>query len=234
MSSPSTLKLTTPPAHEDCPPQQLVKWSLERFQDQRLVLTTGLGMEGCVLIDLYARQQAELDVIYLDTGFFFPQTHRLLDRLKVRYPHLNFINKGTPLTPQDQAELYGDELWKRDPDLCCRLRKVVPMEKALADVDVWVTGLRRGQSAQRANLRQVEWNWKYQVVKISPLAYWTRKQVRRYVDENGVPYNQLHDRGFPSIGCTHCTRRVEGLSGDEYSRRGRWSGSEKTECGLHT
>ncbi|HSR68245.1 MAG TPA: phosphoadenylyl-sulfate reductase [Acidobacteriota bacterium] len=234
MTSPSTLKLTDPPAHEECPPQHLVRWSLQRFENQRLVLTTGFGMEGCALIDLYARHQVALDVLYLDTGFFFPETHRLIDRLKIRYPHLNFIDKGTDLTPEKQAEIYGERLWDADPDLCCRLRKVIPMEKALADVDVWVTGLRRGQSAQRAHLSQVEWNWKYQVLKVSPLAYWSRRQVRRYIDQHDVPYNELHDKGFPSIGCTHCTRQVQGLSADEYSREGRWNGQEKTECGLHT
>ena len=223
-----------PQIDEDAPTEKLIEWTLEQYAGQRMVLTTGFGMEGCALIDLYAAHEQPLDVIYLDTGFFFPETHHLIDELKVRYPHLNFINRGTSLTPEQQAAQHGDQLWKTNPDLCCELRKVDPMRDALDDVDVWVTALRRGQGPSRADLRVAEWNDKYKVIKISPLAKWSRQEVRNHVKANGVPYNELHDRGYPSVGCTHCTQAVAGVSPEDYSREGRWAGTEKTECGLHT
>ena len=223
-----------PQIGEDAPTEKLIEWTLEQYADQRMALTTGFGMEGCALIDLYAAHEQPLDVIYLDTGFFFPETHHLIDELKVRYPHLNFINLGTSLTPEQQAAQHGDQLWKTNPDLCCKLRKVDPMRDALDYVDVWVTALRRGQGPSRADLRVAEWNDKYKVIKISPLAQWSRQEVRNHVKANGVPYNELHDRGYPSVGCTHCTQAVAGVSPEDYSREGRWAGTEKTECGLHT
>ena len=121
----------------------------------------------------------------------------------------------------------------REPDACCRLRKVEPMRAALAGVDVWVTGLTRSQSASRATLEVVAWDWQYQLVKVNPLATWTRAQVYDYVRRREVPYNELHERGYPSIGCTHCTVAVPGNELGEYSREGRWTGEHKTECGLH-
>lgn len=218
---------------QDSPAAELIEWSLQRFAGRKMVLSSGFGMEGCALIDMYAACGRPLDVIYLDTHFFFSETRQLIERMKLRYPHLNFLNRGTGLTPEEQARRYGPELWKANPDLCCRLRKVEPMKEALRGVDVWVTGLRRSQSASRAALQTVEWNWKYQLLQINPLADWSRRQVREYVDSRNVPYNELHDRGYPSVGCTHCTRPVHGLSLHQYSREGRWAGQEKTECGLH-
>ncbi|MEE8583357.1 MAG: phosphoadenylyl-sulfate reductase [Acidobacteriota bacterium] len=218
---------------EDSPASELIEWALERFAGQKMVITTGFGMEGCALIDMCAAHKRPLDVVYLDTHFFFSETRQLIDRMKNRYPHLSFLNRGTRLTPQEQSRLYGPELWKHNPELCCRLRKVEPMKQALQGVDVWVTGLRRGQSASRAALQSVHWNWKYRLLQVNPLAAWRRRQVRQYVDSHDVPYNELHDRGYPSLGCTHCTRPVNGLSLYQYSREGRWAGQEKTECGLH-
>jgi phosphoadenosine phosphosulfate reductase len=165
--------------------------------------------------------------------FLFPETYRLRDRMATRYPHLLFENRGTSLTPAEQERLFGPELWRRDPDACCRLRKVEPMRAALAGVDVWVTGLTRSQSASRATLEVVAWDWQYQLVKVNPLATWTRAQVYDYVRRREVPYNELHERGYPSIGCTHCTVAVPGNELGEYSREGRWTGEHKTECGLH-
>jgi len=218
---------------EDTPTPELIAWTRERFAGQRLVLTSSFGMEGCALIDMYASHGKPLEVIYLDTMFFFPETHRLRERLARRYPHLEFVNRGTTLTPEEQAARFGDELWKRDPDHCCRLRKVEPMHEAMADVDVWITALRRSQSITRANLRVIDWDWRYQVLKISPLAHWERSQIWEYIQEHDVPYNELHEKGYPTVGCMHCTAQVPGSSPCDYSRAGRWSGIEKTECGLH-
>src|SRR5687768_1009954 len=126
---------------EDSPPERIVAWMLDRFAGRRLVLTTAFGMEGCALIDMVGRHGGSMPVLHLDTGFLFPETLRLRDRLAARYPHLSFENRGTSLMPEAQEAVYGPELWARDPDACCNIRKVEPMREALADVDVWVTGL---------------------------------------------------------------------------------------------
>jgi phosphoadenosine phosphosulfate reductase len=226
--------LESPMVGEDAPPELVVPWMLDHFADRNLVLTTSFGMEGCALIDLVARHGGTIPVIYLDTKFLFPETYRLRDVMVQRYPQLRFENRGSSLTPDEQAAHYGPELWRRDPDACCRLRKVEPMRQALAGVDVWVTGLMRSQSASRAGIRVVEWDWQYQLIKVNPLAGWDRHHVWEYIKRHDVPYNELHERGYPSIGCTHCTIAVLGASPDHYSRAGRWSGTGKTECGLHT
>jgi len=218
---------------EHSPPEELVAWSLRKFADRRLAISTSFGMEGCALVDMYARHGRPMAVIYLDTMFFFPETYELRDRLIERYPHLSFVNRGTTLTADEQAALHGPELWKSNPDLCCKLRKVDPMHGAMAGLDVWITGLRRSQSKARSAIRVLEWDWKYQILKFNPLASWEREQVWRYVQENGVPYNKLHEQGYPTIGCTHCTAPVAGYKLGEYSREGRWAGQMKTECGLH-
>jgi phosphoadenosine phosphosulfate reductase len=218
---------------EDSAPERVVAWMLERFAGRRLAVTTGFGMEGCALIDMIARHGVRLPVLYLDTGFLFPETLRLRDRLAARYPHLSFERRSTELTPEDQEIHYGPELWTRDPDTCCTLRKVEPMQHALADVDVWVTGLMRSQAVSRAELRVVEWDWQYQLLKVSPLASWDRSKVWEYVQQHQVPYNELHDRGYPTLGCTHCTLPVAGNTTGEYTREGRWRGRSKLECGLH-
>jgi phosphoadenosine phosphosulfate reductase len=218
---------------DDSPPERVVAWALERFAGRELVVTTSFGMEGCALIDMVAAHRRPVRVVYLDTMFLFPETYALRDRMVERYPHLTFENRGTSLTPAEQERLFGPELWRRDPDACCRLRKVEPMRAALAGADVWVTGLTRSQSASRAALEVVGWDWQYQLVKVNPLATWNRAQVWEYVRTRDVPYNQLHERGYPTIGCTHCTLAVPGSAIGEYSREGRWTGEHKTECGLH-
>jgi phosphoadenosine phosphosulfate reductase len=226
------LALADAPA-PDTPPERVVAWTLERFDPARLLITTGFGMEGCVLVDMYAAHDRPLTVVYLDTGFLFPETHRLRERLAERYPRLRFVNVGTGLTPEAQASRYGPELWRRDPDLCCRLRKMDPLAAVLRGTEAWVTAITRSQSATRAGVRAVAWDATWGVLKVSPLAAWDRAEVWEYVRRRGVPYNELHERGYPTIGCTHCTRPVPGAGLGDYSRAGRWAGQEKTECGLH-
>jgi len=231
---PSPSGATPEPAISDAnTAEELIAWSLKRFRTANIVITTSFGMEGCALIDMYARHGRQLTVAYLDTMFFFPETYALRDEMMRRYPHLRFENRGTTLTPEEQERMHGPELWKSNPTLCCQIRKVQPMFSALRGVDVWVTGLMRSQSATRANIGIIEWDWKYQVLKFNPLATWTRQQVWTYVQEHNVPYNKLHERGYPTVGCTHCTKAVEGAKLGEYTRLGRWSEFEKTECGLH-
>lgn len=218
---------------EDSPSEQLIAWSLENFAERKMLITTSFGMEGCALIDMFAKTQKPLTIAYLDTMFFFKETHELRERMEQRYPHLTFVNRGTALTPEQQETIYGPELWKRDPDQCCKIRKVDPMIEVMKDVEVWLTGLRRDQSPARANMRVLEWDWKYQVLKFNPLASWSRKMIWEYVQHNSVPYNALHEQGYPTVGCTHCTTPVPGSSIGEYSRAGRWTGTQKNECGLH-
>ena len=135
-----------------------------------------------------------------------------------------------PITLEQQAGLYGDELWSRDPDSCCVIRKVEPMRSALAAVDVWVSGIRRSDSQTRAKAPKFAWDKRFGLWKLNPLADWSEKQVWSYIHEHDVPYNPLHDQGYPSIGCTHCTRKP---AAGEDARAGRWAGRDKTECGLH-
>jgi phosphoadenosine phosphosulfate reductase len=218
---------------EDTPTENFVAWTLDRFRHQRLAITTSFGLEGCALIDMYAARGQPVTVYYLDTGFFFPETYALRDRMAARYPHLEFIDRGPDLSPELQAEMFGDALWETDPDLCCRLRKVAPMQDLLREVDVWVTALTRSQSPTRAGIQLIEWDRHFQILKVNPLVRWERRRAFEYVRTHQVPYNPLHERGYPSIGCTHCTRPVARLGPDDYSREGRWSGRRKVECGLH-
>ena len=229
----ASLSLDATAVGEESSPEEIVDWTLRRFANREVVVTTSFGMEGCALIDMVARQGVALRVIYLDTMFFFPETYALRDRMVARYPHLRFVNRGTTLTPEAQAEKFGPELWRRNPDQCCAIRKVGPMRQALADVDVWITGLMRSQGGERATLRELQWNETYRLVQVNPLAGWDRRRVWDYVLAHDVPYNELHERGYPTLGCTHCTVPVPGAGPRDYSRTGRWAGTSKTECGLH-
>jgi phosphoadenosine phosphosulfate reductase len=214
-------------------PEEIVSWTLRRFAGRRIVLTTSFGMEGCALIDMVARREVSLPVIYLDTMFLFPETYALRDRMAARYPGLRFENRGTTLTPEAQARQHGPELWRRDPDRCCAIRKVEPMRQALAGVDVWLTGLMRSQGGERAGLRELQWNEAYGLIQVNPLAGWDRARVWDYVVRHDVPYNELHERGYPTLGCTQCTVAVPQAGPRDYTRAGRWVGTDKTECGLH-
>jgi phosphoadenosine phosphosulfate reductase len=214
-------------------PEEIVAWTLRRFAGQSLAASTSFGMEGCALVDMIARHGVSLPVIYLDTMFLFPETYALRDRMVTRYPQLRFENRGTTLTPGEQEARFGPELWRRDPDRCCALRKVEPMRRALAGVDVWITGLMRSQGGERAGLRELQWNDAYGLIQVNPLAGWDRRRVWDYVRAHDVPYNELHERGYPTLGCTHCTTPVADVGPRDYSRAGRWAGTDKTECGLH-
>src|SRR6185437_12340754 len=176
-----------------------------------------------------AAHPAGLRLVTIDTGFLFPETHQLMAEVEERYGIA--IEKVHPeLSPEAQERSYGAALWKHNPDLCCSMRKVEPLRRKLAELGGWITSIRRGQTAARAAARKLEWDAKFGLVKINPLADWTSAEIWDYIRKNDVPYNELHDRGYPSIGCTHCTRAV--LAGEQ-ERAGRWPGLAKTECGLH-
>jgi phosphoadenosine phosphosulfate reductase len=162
-------------------------------------------------------------------GFLFTETHALKDEAARRYGFLPLAFRPD-LSAGQQAVLHGPELWKDDPDLCCEIRKVAPNERALEGRRAWITGLRRDQGETRRDVAIAAWDTRFDLVKINPLAAWTEDDVWNYVRENDVPYNDLHDRGYPSIGCTHCTRAVRP---GEDPRAGRWSGGDKVECGIH-
>jgi phosphoadenosine phosphosulfate reductase len=163
-------------------------------------------------------------VFTLDTHVLFPETYETWKRVEERYGITVEVFEGPSLGRQ--AALHGDRLWEREPDACCDLRKVQPLRRALAEADAWVAGLRRDQSPSRADTPKLAWDAKHERWKFNPLADWTEADVWRYISDHDLPYNPLHDRGYPTIGCTHCTRPGDG-------REGRWAGSAKTECGLH-
>ena len=209
-------------------PEGLLRWAFVTLE-RRVEIASGFGAEGAVLIDIASRVQPELRVFTLDTDFLFPETYALIQRVEARYGIAVERLKPT-LTSEDQERLYGSDLWKRDPDACCHLRKVEPLERKLSRLRGWITSIRRDQTAVRTHARKVEWDETFHLVKINPLADWTSDDVWRYIREHDVPYNPLHDRNYPSIGCTPCTRSVR--PGEDL-RAGRWSGFAKTECGLH-
>ncbi len=215
------------------PAADVLAWVASAYAGERIAATTGFGMEGCVLLDLIDKAGLALPVHWIDTDFLFAETHDLRRQLERRYPRLIFVRHDARLTPGEQAEVLGPQLWARDPDACCRVRKVLPMRRAMADVDVWLAALRRGQSPERRSLPTVGRDAQHGVIKVCPLLTWTRADIWQYVREHKVPFNPLHERAYPTIGCTHCTRPVPGASPADYSRDGRWAGTGKTECGLH-
>lgn len=187
------------------------------------------GPTGMVLLDMAVRVAPEVRVITLDTGFLFPETYALIEQVEERYGIR--VERSVPaLTAAEQADRHGEALWERDPDACCAIRKVEPMAAAMNGLKAWITGIRRDQSPTRKDTPIVRWDGKFGLLKVAPLAAWTEKQVWSYIVEHEVPYNPLHDSGYPSLGCTHCTRPIQ--IGEDL-RAGRWSGRQKTECGLH-
>lgn len=207
---------------------EVLQWAYESF-GSRVQMASGFGVEGMVLIDIASRINPDLKVFTIDTDFLFPETYHLIEKVEKRYG-IQVERVRPRLTPDDQEEIYGPTLWTINPDQCCALRKVEPLKEKLATLRAWITAIRRDQTAFRANARKIEWDRKFRLVKVNPIADWTTKDVWNYVHEHNVPYNPLHDRDYPSIGCTHCTRAIRP---GEDPRAGRWSGSEKTECGLH-
>lgn len=219
-------------ALDGAPPEELLRWTAAAFGD-RAGLTCSFGGGGLVLAHMAARVAPRLPVIFIDTDFLFPETVALKDDFVHRYG-LHLVELHPQQTPAEQAGVHGDRLWERDPDLCCALRKVEPMERALQGLDAWITGLRQDQSAARAGVAPLEYHQLPDgrpLLKVLPLARWSRNQVWSYILEHGVPYNPLLDQGYKSIGCTHCTRPT---ADGEDERAGRWAGRGKTECGLHT
>jgi len=212
-------------------PQEVLAAVIERYAP-KIVLACSFSAEDVVLVDMVHRIDPAVPLFYLDTDFLFPETYTTRDQIIRRYDMkpAQVLHMKSLLTPARQAEEHGEALWASDPDRCCRMRKVEPLTRVLKGFDAWITGIRRDQSPTRAHAKLIEWDANFGLVKVNPLARWTWADVWTYIKVYEVPYNELHDRNYPSIGCTHCTKPV--MPGDD-SRAGRWQGKEKTECGLH-
>jgi phosphoadenosine phosphosulfate reductase len=210
--------------------QRLLEWALEVYRGRIALACSFGGPSGMALLDLAVRIDRTVPVYFLDTGLLFAQTYALVERVRERYG-IEPLAARPELSLAEQARAHGDALWSRDPDRCCALRKVAPNRALLRSYAAWISGIRRDQTSARAATRFVARDEQSGgLVKISPLADWNESDVWSYVTANEVPYNTLHDAGYPSLGCIPCTRAVRP---GEDARSGRWSSFAKTECGLH-
>jgi len=207
---------------------EVLDWSLHRF-DGQIEMASGFGVEGIVLIDMAVKLRPDIKIFTLDTGLLFPETYELMDKIERRYG-IEIERLQPVLSVDEQEQKHGATLWLRTPDRCCYMRKVEPLRAKLATLGAWITAIRRDQTPDRANAQKIEWDPKFGLVKINPLVDWTSGMVWDYLRRQRLPYNMLHDQGYPSIGCAPCTRPV---TIGEDPRAGRWAGFAKTECGLH-
>ena len=229
-ASEDTLDLTAAAERlEEASAADILAWTAETFAPPA-TFGTGFGVEGCVIVHLIAERRLPIEIFTLDTGLLFPETIELWRTLESRYG-IKIRGVRPRQTVEVQALHWGPRLWTRDPNHCCGLRKVEPLREALAGKDAWVSAIRRDQTPERASAPVVQRDERFGVVKVNPLARWTTKDVWRFVFRHDVPYNVLHDRGYPSIGCQPCTTSVDE---GEHLRAGRWRGLGKRECGLHT
>jgi len=210
-------------------PQDALRWAAESFGD-RLAVVTSFQPTGIVTLHMLSEIAPDTPVLTLDTGLLFPETYALMHELEDRL-RLNLIRVRPAQTVAEQAAAHGPDLWEREPDQCCNLRKTVPLNRALEGYDAWITGLRRDQSSGRRATPIVSWDTKYDKVKLSPFAAWTEDMIWTYIHAHDLPYNTLHQQHYPSIGCYPCTQPVAPDAPDQ--RAGRWVQHEKTECGIH-
>jgi phosphoadenosine phosphosulfate reductase len=213
--------------YENYTAEQLLEFA--NNQCHKLTIACSFGAEDVVLVDLVTKINPQIDIFFLDTHLHFRETYEVKQQLEEKYG-IQFIQVATNLTLAEQEMKYGAELWNKNPDQCCDIRKVAPLANQLKDYDAWITGIRREQSLTRAHAKKVEDDLKFGLIKYNPLADWTYEQVWKYIKQHHLIYHSLHDQNFPSIGCYPCTRKV---SEGEDIRAGRWSGLDKTECGLH-
>lgn len=219
---------------ENASSQEIVSYFMENYKEES-VFSSSLGAEGQVLTDMIATRHKDAYIITLDTGRLFPETYTLLDKtnkhynikIDVFFPDYKRVEN---MVKEKGINLFYESVENRK--LCCHIRKVEPLQRAIKGKSIWITGRRREQSITRLNLQPVDWDEQYQMIKVNPIYDWTEKDVWDYIKANNVPYNELHDRGYPSIGCEPCTRAVKP---GEDSRAGRWwwEEQEKKECGLH-
>ncbi|ASK62172.1 phosphoadenosine phosphosulfate reductase [Virgibacillus phasianinus] len=207
----------------------VLEWAYESYGNS-IVYACSFGAEGIVLIDLISKVKSDAEIVFLDTEIHFQETYDLIDKVKERYPALNIHLKKPKLTLDEQAAKHGSALWNRQPDQCCYIRKIKPLEEALSGASAWISGLRREQSLNRKNTDFVNKDERFKSIKVCPLIHWTWDNVWSYIRLNNLAYNELHDQGYPSIGCVPCTFPANDSTD---SRAGRWVGFNKTECGLH-
>ena len=206
--------------------EELLAWTDRHFGSNYVVAA---NMQDAVLVDLAAKVRPGVDVLFLDTGYHFPETLGTRDAVESVYD-ITVVNVTPEHSVADQDRLLGKDLFARDPGQCCQLRKVIPLRSALSNYAAWVTGIRRVESPTRADAPLIDYDEAFKLVKVNPLAAWTDDDMQTYIEANGVLVNPLVDEGYPSIGCAPCTARpVEGAD----PRSGRWQGRAKTECGLH-
>jgi len=210
----------------DATPAGILRWAITTFGD-RICVTS--SMTDAVIIHMASAIQPGIDVIFLDTGYHFAETIGTRDAVAAVYP-VNLVNATPSRTVAEQDAALGPRLYQRNPDLCCYLRKVEPLERALSRYDAWITGVRRDETVDRRDACPVEWDDRRKMVKVNPVVSWQQKQIDDYIAENGILVNPLMYDGYPSIGCSTCTRRV---APGEDPRSGRWVGTGKTECGIH-
>jgi len=209
-------------------PLEILRWAVDHFYP-KLTMATAFGAEGCCIIHMLAEIQPKVRIFNLDTGYQFQETLALRERIKHRYGiEVEYIRPE--LSVADYEEEHGGPLYRHRPDQCCYDRKVLPLRRAVAGYVAWISSIRRDQTSDLAVASVVQWDAKFNLVKVNPLLAWTKKDVWSFVLAHEIPYNPLHDQGFPSIGCWPCTQAVE--DGQD-ERAGRWAGMKKKECGLH-
>lgn len=214
---------------EKAPPEEIIAWAVNRYFP-KLTMATAFGPEGCVILSMLAKIEPRVYVFNLDTGYQFPETLALRERIAEKYG-LRVDLQAHELPVEEYEKLNGGPLYRTEPDRCCAERKVRVLHRVARRFTAWMSGIRRDQSPHRAGAPIVGWDKKFGLVKISPLANWTKSDVWKRILAEDIPYNPLHDQGYASIGCWPCTRAVHD---GEDERAGRWSGTAKTECGLHT
>ncbi|MDQ4043097.1 MAG: phosphoadenylyl-sulfate reductase [Actinomycetota bacterium] len=214
---------------EGAQPREILEWAVKTYGSGLALSASFGGPEGMALIDMISKITDEVTILTIDTGFLFKETHEFREEVMRRY-QLPLEVLRPKLSVEEQVERYGERMRSCSPDLCCQVRKIEPLERALERYEAWMTGIRREQTLQRVGTRVVAWEGRYGTAKIAPLAGWSSEQVWGYVEENNVPVNPLLKRGYKSIGCEPQTRPV---APEEDARAGRWSGLEKNECGLH-
>ncbi len=209
-------------------PRAILEWG-HALYGGKMVMATGFGTSGIVMMHILSQLEQGPRVFYLDTDLLFPETYALKARLEQELG-IEFIRVHAGMSVEEQSDRYAADLWERAPNTCCFIRKVMPLRKFLADKNAWVTGVRRDQAITRATTQLVEWDSANQLLKLNPLAHWTSEDVWTYIRINDLPYNELHEKGYPSIGCMPCTKAVKP---GEDERAGRWGGRDKVECGIH-
>lgn len=207
----------------------IIQWAYAEY-GEKVVYASSFGVEAIVLIDLIYKVHKKAKIIFLDTGLHFKETYEFIEEVKKRYPSLEISMIQPKVSLEEQAKWYGEELWKHNPNLCCQMRKVAPLEEALENVEAWITGVRREQSPLRKDIQYINKDEKFKKIKICPLIHWTWDDIQSYIEINQLPYHPLFEKGYLSIGCAPCTLPVDEKG---HLRAGRWSGTTKTECGLH-